>query len=138
MLVGVGLLQRRSRLGRIGRPDDPSEPCSKENFLGPLAAQAIGEHETLAILLVDKVDDVGGDFLVCPPPRLAPDLKLLENFLPLLWLESEQALDPARQEVADRVVRFVLDLLAEVVLVRYIVLEDSFLEVDVSDLDVLR
>ena len=91
VLVSVGLLERAGDLGGVGRPEHVVEPGSKEHSLGPLAGQAVGEDDRLAVLLLDEVDAVGGDFLVCPRPGLPPDLDVVEDSLARGGLELHES-----------------------------------------------
>ena len=138
MLVGVGLLECARYVGGVRGPDDVLEPSSEKDRLGPLAPEAVGEHERLGPLGADELDEVGADLLVHPGSRLAPNLESGEQLLSFGWLELEQALDPASQKLADWLAFLVLDLLACARGVLDISLEHLFLEVDVSDSDMLR
>ena len=138
MLVCVGLLESARHLGGVGRPHEVSKPGSEQHLLGPLARQAVGEDDALAVLLLDEIDHVGANLLVHPGSRLAPDLESLKQLLSLGWLELEQGLDPTREVLADRVALLELDRLACARGVLDISLEFPRQEVDVSNPDVFR
>ena len=79
VLVGVWLLQEARDVRGHGRVDHVLQPGSERDALGPLGGQAVGEDEALAVLLLDEVDGPARDELVCPGPRLAPDVDGLED-----------------------------------------------------------
>ena len=85
VLVRIRLLQRARHAWGVRSPDDLLEPAREQRSLGPLRAQAVGQAQGLRLVhLGDELDGVDRDLLVCPGPRLAPDLEVLLDVLPLL------------------------------------------------------
>eukprot|EP00959_Pyramimonas_sp_CCMP1952_P038119 797612-Pyramimonas_sp.AAC.1 len=78
-LLASGPRRKPATSGGHGRADHILEPRSERQCLGPLAREAVCNHEALAALLLNEVDGPGSDEHVRPGPGPPPHTDGLED-----------------------------------------------------------